>query len=264
MEFKEVVGRRRSIPCFQPWRPVEKEKIQIILEAARLASRAVNVDFYKAIVLYRDQLSKEDLDSLKTPTTNVQLDTAPVCIVWFADLSAVPRMVQAGGPTLKELVNVGALPPTHGWSHAYVDNVIVPQVLKPIADNPAVLAVITAAEAAQASCAALYAAVDEGLGTLLTALNAEAVKRITGHPDHLMLLWGQLVGYPAESWEAGGQRPREPFEQTSFEMRYGNPFPRDPKVVEKLKEAKMIQDPAPLPWRQEEIRYLAQMFGLPL
>jgi len=264
MEFKEVVGRRRSIRFYQPWRPVEKEKIQTILEAARLASRAVNADFAKAIVLYRDQLSKEDLDSLKTPTTNVQLDTAPVCIVWFADLGAVPRLVQAGGPTLKQLVDVGALPPTHGWSHAYVESVIVPQVLSPIVQNASALVMLTAAEAALAVCTALYAAVDEGLGTLLTALNAEAVKRITNHPDDWMLLYGQLVGYPAESWDGGGQRPREPFEQDFFEMRYGNPFPRDPQVVDKLKQAKMIQDPAPLPWRRDEIRYLAQMFGLPL
>ena len=42
MEFKEVVGRRRSIRYFLPWRPVPREKIQIILEAARLASRAGN------------------------------------------------------------------------------------------------------------------------------------------------------------------------------------------------------------------------------
>ena len=103
-----------------------------------------------------------------------------------------------------------------------------------------------------------------GLGTQLTALNAEAVKRITNHPAEWIPLWGQLVGYPAESWDGGGQRPREPFEQDFFEMRYGNPFTRDPQVVEKLKEAKMIQDPAPHPWRNEEIRYLAQMFGLPL
>ena len=41
MEFKEVVGRRRSIRFFDPEKPVEREKIQKILEAARLASCAV-------------------------------------------------------------------------------------------------------------------------------------------------------------------------------------------------------------------------------
>jgi hypothetical protein len=34
-------------------------------------------------------------------------------------------------------------------------------------------------------------------------------------------------------------------------------------VVEKLRAAKMIQDPAPHPWRDAELRGLARMFGLP-
>ena len=59
MEFKEVVGRRRSIRYYQPWRPVEREKIQTILEAARLSSRAVNASFSKAIVVYRDHLPEK-------------------------------------------------------------------------------------------------------------------------------------------------------------------------------------------------------------
>ena len=37
MEFKEVIRRRRSIRFFEPDKPVEREKIQIMLEAARLA-----------------------------------------------------------------------------------------------------------------------------------------------------------------------------------------------------------------------------------
>ena len=54
MEFKEVVGNRRSIRYFQPWRPVEKEKIHVMLEAARRASRAVNAPFYRIVVMERD------------------------------------------------------------------------------------------------------------------------------------------------------------------------------------------------------------------
>lgn len=43
MEFKEVVGRRRSIRYFLPWRPVERDKVQTILEAARLVSRMLGL-----------------------------------------------------------------------------------------------------------------------------------------------------------------------------------------------------------------------------
>ena len=50
MEFKQVVGNRRTIRFFDPNRPVEPEKIQVMLEAANRSSRAVNADFAKASV----------------------------------------------------------------------------------------------------------------------------------------------------------------------------------------------------------------------
>lgn len=261
MEFKRVVGSRRSIRYYQPWRPVEPAKIQTILEAARLASRAVNAAFAKAIVVYRDRLSVEDRASLKTPTTTAQLDLAPVWILWYGDLGCIRKTNQ--GQTLKQLIDAGALNPSHGWSYRYVEKVIWAQILKPISDAVERLVPFVAAEASLAICQALLCAVDEGLGTQLTAFNTEAAKRLFEVPDEWMPLSAQLVGYPAESPEAGGQRPREPFEEDFFEMRYGNPFPRDPAVVRALEEAGMIQAPAPLPWRRDEVRALSRMFGLP-
>ena len=261
MEFKKVVGTRRSIRFYQPWRPVERAKIQAILEAARLASRGVNAAFAKAIVVYRDKLSAQDRDSLKMPTTTAQLDLAPVWILWYGDLSAIERTNR--GQTLKQLIDVGALNPTHGWSYKYVEDVIWAQVLKPLSETPQALAPFVAAETALAICQALLCAVDEGLGTQLTALNNEAAKTLFDVPDEWMPIFTQLVGYPAESPEAGGQRPRGPFEQDFFEMRHGSPFARDPAVVEALRREGMLQEPAPLPWRKQEVRALARMFGLP-
>ena len=108
---------------------------------------------------------------------------------------------------------------------------------------------------------ALLTAFDEGLGALLTAFNAEKAKEVFKVPDHFMPLYAMLVGYPAESWEAGGQRPRPAFESLYFEGEYGVPMERDPAVVEQLKQDKMIQEPAPLPWRKDEVRALSRMFG---
>lgn len=259
MEFKELVGSRRSIRYYQPWRPVEHEKIQVILEAARLSSRAVNADFAKAIVVYRDELSEDDRETIKTPTTQAQLDLAPVWIFWFAD----PEAPKVGPNSLKMLVDAGALNPSHGWSHAYVDEVVWPQVLTPIIEKPEILMVLVATEAGVCINQALLTAFDEGLGSQLTALNGEAAKQILNPPDHWVPLWLQLVGYSAETPEAGGQRPRGPWEEMFFEGRYGTPFRRDDSVVEKLRDARMIQDQAPLPWRQAEVRSLSRMFGLP-
>jgi nitroreductase len=259
VEFKELIGSRRSIRYFQPYRQVEREKIQMILEAARIASQAVNSNWAKGIVVKRDEISEEDREALKTPTTTAQLDLAPVWIFWYGDMSA-PR---AGKTTLKQLVDVGALNPSHGWSHTYVDDVVWPQVLSPILENPTAIVAVTAVEAGVAMCQAMLMAVDLGLGTGLNAFNGEKAKAILNPPDHWIPLWVQLVGYSAESSDAGGQRPRQPFEDLYFEGRYGIPFERDAEVVEQLEMEGMLQEKAPYPWRMDEVRALARMFGLP-
>ena len=89
MEFKEVIGRRRSIRFFEPDKPVEREKIQTMLEAALLSSCAVNAHWLKAVVVNRDDIPEDKLEQLKTPVLNVQLDLAPVHIYFFFDLSVV-------------------------------------------------------------------------------------------------------------------------------------------------------------------------------
>src|SRR3972149_4232776 len=128
------------------------------------------------------------------------------------------------------------------------------------------LQVYVPAAMADCGCAAqnaLLAAFDEGLGACLNTPNPMLTKQVFGVPDDWISLWVMVVGYPAESWEAGGRRPGPPFEELYFEGEYGKPFKRDPAVVEKLKQAKMIQAPAPLPGRREEIRKLAERLGLP-
>jgi nitroreductase len=58
MELKEVIGRRRTIRFFLPFRPVERAKIQKMLEAARRASCVGNVMNDRGIGL-KDQASEE-------------------------------------------------------------------------------------------------------------------------------------------------------------------------------------------------------------
>jgi hypothetical protein len=72
----------------------------------------------------------------------------------------------------------------------------------------------------------------------------------------------QTVGYPAEDPEAGGQRPRPPFEAMFHLNTYGDAFPRSDEVVQDLLAKRMIQRPAPLPWREQELLYLRQALEL--
>lgn len=260
MEFKEVIGRRRSIRYFVPYRPVEREKIQTILEAARLASCAVNATFLRAIVVQRDDLEPATLEALKTPVSALNLDLAPVHIYFYGDLHTLQ---ESRGQTLKELIDVGALNPSHGWSHAFVDEVVWSQIIQPLTEDPVKLIGAVAVDCGIAICQALLAAFDEGLGACLSAFEPQRAKGAFGVPDHWLPIYAMLLGYPAESWEAGGQRPRPPFGELYFEGRYGQPWRRDPQVVAQLKALRMLQEPAPLPWRREEIQTLARAFGLP-
>jgi nitroreductase len=260
MEFKEVVGRRRSIRFFDPDKPVEREKIQTILETARLASCAVNAHWLKAIVVERDKIPADKLNQLKTPVAALTLDLAPVHIYFFVDLGVVNRIK---GSRLRELVDVGALAPTHGWSHKFVDDFVYPQILEPMTKNLTGYMAAAFADAGGAAQNALLAAFDEGLGACLNTPNPTLTKQVFGVPEEWQSLWVMLVGYPSESWEAGGQRPRPPFEELYYEGEYGTPFKRDQVVVDRLTREKLFTPAAPLPGRSDEVRRLAEEYDLP-
>ncbi len=281
MEFKEVVGLRRSIRIWQPWRPIEQGKLQAILEAIYQAPRVLEVDFIRVVVLHRDQLSPQDLQAMKGPTTTAQIDLCPTFIWIYADLDALEEATD--GHNLEQLVEVGALNRSHGWDGEHIHSTVVPAVYRELLDDddkapivfrtpdgtregPSYARGVTTLGRWAIGIAqehALLAAVDEGLGVQLSAINPAVPKRVMGIPDSWITASPVLVGYAAESRDAGGQRAREPLEEDFFEGTYDRPFVRDAAVVESLKEAGMIQPPAPLPWRRTELRRLARMFGLP-
>jgi len=122
---------------------------------------------------------------------------------------------------------------------------------------------LSAIEVGMAMGSALLAAVDEGLGTALLTGQRAKLGELLGMPETATVTQIQLVGYPAESPEAGGQRPRPDYEKLYFEGLWGNSLARDPAVVRELMDAGMIQAPAPLPHRKQEVRAMAAMFGLP-
>ena len=88
MELKEVVGRRRSIRFYLPHRPVERAKVQKMLEAARRASCVGNVGNTSAIVIWRDDASEELMKAITPPLGYQQMQTAPVFNLWYADTNA--------------------------------------------------------------------------------------------------------------------------------------------------------------------------------
>ena len=68
--------------------------------------------------------------------------------------------------------------------------------------------------------------------------------------------------HPLESADAGGQRPRLKLDRLFHENAFGRTFASDPATVALLREKGLIHDPAPLPWRFEEIVAIAERHGL--
>jgi nitroreductase len=250
MELSEAIGRRRSIRYLLPHKPVEREKIQRMLEAARLASHWGNVGTLRALVVERDKASQEVLDALPSPVGGFQIKLAPVIIVWFLETDAVNH----AGDRLRELVDVGAIGLGDN-RHETLEKTLIP-VFKQLA--PAMKAPgLNEMDCGQGIAQATLAAFDQGLGTCcLGSANPDGIRQQLGLPESCRVLVTQTVGYPAEDPRAGGQRPRQPFGDLFHLNAYGESFPRDEGVVEALKEEGMIQESKPYSWREEELAFL--------
>ncbi|MFG2222953.1 nitroreductase family protein [Streptomyces sp. NPDC048644] len=262
MEFKRTVGTRRTTRYYQAWRPVEKQKIQKILHAARLQSHHGNAqEVRKAVVVTKGETPDAVRDGLIDAVYNQpQAHQAPVAIVWCTDLAGWEPL----RPTLLKLIETGSLTSSYGWSEEFVDSVVMKTPdFNVLAGDIEFAKWLSSFECGLGVGSALLAATDEGLGTGLVTGRRDQIRELLNMPESVIPTQIQLVGYAAESIEAGGQRPRPDFEQLYFDGTWGNSIQGDPEVVDELAEAGMIQSAAPLPHRKAELRALAGMFGLP-
>lgn len=259
MELRDVLGRRRSIRFIKPYKPVEPEKIQVMFEAARIASHWGNVQSLRGIAIFKDTASKELLEALEGIILGWQIKIAPCVIVWYIDPSAVDGQADS----LRQLAKVGAL----GVGSEKVRSDGVENKLLPIFGNLG--EVLKAPGIGEVDCGqgiaqATLAAFEMGLGTCCLGAGPGGPKLMTalGVPEECRLLLLQTVGYPLEHWEAGGQRPRLPFEDLFSINKYGEAFPRNQEVVDELEKDGMFTTPAPLPEREEELEFLKNALGL--
>ncbi|GBD39071.1 hypothetical protein HRbin37_01336 [bacterium HR37] len=251
----EAIGLRRSIRWYEPNKPVEKWKIQAMLEAARMAPTAGNYNGTRAIVCYRDE--DPDIWEYISDWSQITTQMAPVLIFWCYDMAAYDTQ----GQQLHDLMRTGALDKAHGWDYDRVAKMFPLPALLP----DMILHRIAAIDLGKAIENAIITAVSLGLGTCLNGASGGArrnVKKYFNLPDTYVFCWMLTVGYPAESIDGGGARGRPPFETMFFERKVGNPFQRDERVVELLKQLKLIQPQGPLPGRLEEINRLTKRFGL--
>jgi nitroreductase len=258
MELKEAIGTRRSYRFLRPYQAVERSKIQKMLEASRLASHWGNVGALRAVVIEKSSATEEAKEVIQGAILGFQLEIAPVVIVWYLEYATL----DVQGDRLHELLEVRAQGVDKEASKKILDEFMIPFFQQAM---PGIKAGgLTDMDCGQGIAQATLIAIEEGLGTcLLGTPRGEEIKQKLGLPDTAKVLVLQCVGYPAESKAAGGQRPRQPFEQMFHLNSTANPFPRDEAVVEELERDKMIQAPAPLPGRDEELVWLKKALDLP-
>lgn len=270
MDTLEAIGTRRSIRYFLPWKYVENWKIQTILEAARRASHWGNVFVWCCIVVDKKKTSPEIIKAAEEGGYNqVQIQQAPLILYFVVD-----RAKWAGWKdVVVNLYELKAINPSHGWSYQMIDEITAkgpdfnPSVRGPINEF-----LIGTQEASLAVQNVVLAAVDLGLGAcLFTSLHDDIgktdakLKKTFNLPDTADVSLGIAIGYPAEGREAGGQRPRPPFEEMFYEEKWGKPMKMDPHVEKELKEKRLIQTQIKdnQEQRTEEVKHLSRMFGLP-
>ena len=210
----------------------------------------------RAVVVFKDSAPKEVCDALLAPIAGFQIRIAPVVIVWYLDTAAVDEQADR----LRELLKAGALGFGEG-KEKELEEKIIPffQSLGDHFKQPG----LSEIDCGQGIAQATLMAFEQGLGTCcLGTPHTEQIRVNLGLPETARVLLLQTVGYPAESPGAGGQRPRQPFEKLFHMNGYGKEFPRSQAVLEELRRDGMIQDPAPLPWREQELEYLKNALGI--
>jgi nitroreductase len=257
MELREVIGNRRSIRYLDPDRPVELDKIQRMLEAARIASHFGNNNAVRALVVHRESASEEQIASLPSPVGGFQIQLAPVVILWYVEGNAM----DFAGERLRELVHCGAL----GYGPNKQNE--LEETLVPLFDRigealkgPGMVDM----DLGQAVAQSTLMAVEQGLGTCCQgSADWAKVEKAFGLPESCRIVVAQTVGYPLENPNGGGQRPRLPFDELFQLNACDRPFPRSQNVVDELTQQKLLQAPAPLSGREEEIESIRERYKLP-
>ncbi|MDR0894321.1 MAG: nitroreductase family protein [Prevotellaceae bacterium] len=170
MDFLQLAAARQSDRAYDTARAVEPEKLERILEAARLAPSACNAQPWKFVVVTDAELSQQ-----------VGRATAGLGMNKFARYAPVHILV------VEESANITSMLGTK-IKHKYF----------PLIDIGIAAAHIT------------LAAESEGLGScILGWFDEQAIKKLTGIPASKRLLLDITIGYPAKEKRKKSRKPKE-------------------------------------------------------
>lgn len=205
MNVSDAILKRASIRKWKPT-PVEKEKIEKVLEAGRRAPSWGNSQPWRFIVV-EDKTKKEEL--AKAAGGQPVVSNAPVVIVCCGSIDDFSRKMQR--QSLKQLMEVGAL----AWTDDILDNVVLESDLfAPYRLGEQVMTIKASEQIMIAIAYMTLEAVNQGLGTCwVGAMSAKDSHQVMNLPDNLFVHDLLPLGYPDEDPEP---RPRKPVEKIAF------------------------------------------------
>ncbi len=206
MEVSEAIKKRRSIRRFKS-APVPDEKIELLLESARLAPSGTNTQPWRFIVVKDDETKKR---LRKAAHNQRHIKNAPVIIVCCADLKAFKEFPER----VDELIESGALPER-------TREVFIPYLKKGMSTvTRGELITAAAANVAIAVEHIVLQAVEIGLGTCWVRwYEDDDVKEILDIPDHVEVMALLPIGIPDED---PSPRPRLKLDEIVFNEKYGD------------------------------------------
>lgn len=210
MDVTEAILKRRSIRNMKP-DPVEKEKIEKVLEAARRAPSWGNTQPWRFIVV-QDKAKIEELSS-KVAAGQPQVAAAPVVIVCCGVAQAFSRRQHR--EALKQLIDYGVM----DWPDEVLDNaVLASEQFAPYHLGEQVMRIKAGEQVMIATAYVTLEAVNQGLTTCwVGAISPKAGQEVMNLPDDLFVHDLILLGYPNEDPKI---RPRKDFDEIVFWEKY--------------------------------------------
>ncbi len=253
----QAIGDRRTYRYYDPSRTVEDWKIDIMLNAARIASCQGNINCTEAVVVTKDSELWDEIEECVSGFNVQIINQSSHLIFWLTNLNAWYGRANDG---LSTLALSGALTKYHGWNYEFTMTQTIPRLMSfPTERTDQLLRFETGVHVAQA----ILAGQAIGVGSSLIAFGRKpgGVQKAFGLPPHYSFTWGHAVGYPLEDAAAGGQRVRLKFEKLFSNGTPGNPRHMSDGLLEALQAKGMVQEQAPLPGRFEELDRLAAEFS---
>ena len=208
MDIISAIQKRRSIRRWDP-KPVEKEKIEKVLEAGRRAPSWGNTQPWRFIVV-QDKAKIEEIAKAAGGQPHINAPVLIVCCGAIDDLSHKQHRA-----ALAQLRDLGVME----WTDEILDNVVLgSDAFAPYRLGEAVMTVKAGVQVMIATTYMTLEAVNQGLGTCwVGAITPKEVHKVMGLPDDIFVHSLIPLGYPGEDPKP---RPRKDHNKIIFWEKY--------------------------------------------